>query len=29
MLSNYCNNIANEYGIKIGNANKLVSNSGN
>ena len=29
MLSNYCNNIANEYGIKIGGVNKLVSNLGN
>ena len=28
-LSNYCSNIANEYGIKIGNANKLVPNLGN
>ena len=29
MLSNYCSNIANEYGIKIGGVNKLVSNLGN
>ena len=29
MLSNYCINIANDYGIKIGSANKLVPNSGN
>ena len=29
MLSNYCSNIANEYGIKIGSANKLVPNLGN
>ena len=28
MLSNYCSNIANEYGIKIG-VNKLVPNLGN
>ena len=26
MLSNYCRNIANDCGIKIGNVNKLVSN---
>ena len=26
MLSNYCNNIANEYAIKIGGVNKLVPN---
>ena len=29
MLSNYCSNIANEYGIKIGGVNKLVPNLGN
>ena len=29
MLSKYCFNIANEYGIKIGGANKLVPNLGN
>ena len=29
MLSKYCFNIANEYEIKIGGANKLVSNLGN
>ena len=29
MLSNDCSNIANEYGIKIGNVNKLVPNLGN
>ena len=29
MLSNYCSNIANEYGIKIGSFNKLVRNLGN
>ena len=29
MLSNYCSNIANYYGIKSGNANKLVPNLGN
>ena len=29
MLSNYCGNIANDYGIKIGNVNKLVPNLGN
>ena len=29
MLSNYCFNIANEYGIKIGGVNKLVPNLGN
>ena len=29
MLSNYCLNIANEYGIKIGGVNKLVPNLGN
>ena len=29
MLSNYCSNIANEYGIKIGGGNKLVPNVGN
>ena len=29
MLSNYCSNIANECGIKLGGANKLVSNLGN
>ena len=28
MVSNYCCNIANEYGIKISGADKLVSNSG-
>ena len=28
-LSNYCNNIANDYGIKIGNVTKLVPNLGN
>ena len=26
MLSNYCNSIANKYGIKVGGVNKLVSN---
>ena len=29
MLSNYCSNIANKYGKKIGDANKLVPNLGN
>ena len=29
MLSNYCSNFANEYGIKIGGVNKLVPNLGN
>ena len=29
MVRNYCNNIANEYGIKIGGVNKLVLNLGN
>ena len=29
MLSNYCFSIANEYGIKVGGVNKLVSNLGN
>ena len=29
MLSKYCSNIANKYGIKIGGANKLVPNLGN
>ena len=29
MLSNYCSNIANKYGIKIGGVNKLVPNLGN
>ena len=29
ILSNYCFNIANEYGIKIGGVNKLVPNLGN
>ena len=29
MLSNYCFNIANEYGIKIGGVNKLIPNLGN
>ena len=29
MLSNYCRNITNKYGIKIGNVNKLVPNLGN
>ena len=29
MLSNYCSNIANEYGIQIGSVNKLVPNLGN
>ena len=29
MLSNYCSNIANEYGIKIGGVNKLVPNLDN
>ena len=29
MLSKYCNNIANEYGIKIGDVNKLVPSLGN
>ena len=29
MLSEYCSNIANEYGIKIGGVNKLVPNLGN
>ena len=28
MLSNYCSNIENEYGIKIGGVNKLVPNLG-
>ena len=28
MLSSYCSNIANDYRIKIGNANKLVPNLG-
>ena len=28
MLSNYCNSIANKYGIKVGGVNKLVSNLG-
>ena len=28
MLSKYCNNIANKYGIKIGSVNKLVPNLG-
>ena len=28
-FSNYCNNVANEYGIKIGGVNKLVPNLGN
>ena len=29
MLSNYCRNFSNEYGIKIGRVNKFVSNLGN
>ena len=29
MLSNYCCNIANYYGIKIGGVNKLIPNLGN
>ena len=29
MLSKYCSNIANKYGIKIGGVNKLVLNLGN
>ena len=29
MLSNYCSNIGDKYGIKIGGANKLVPNLGN
>ena len=29
MLSNYCSNIANEYGIKIDGVNRLVPNLGN
>ena len=29
MLSNYCSNIVNEYGIKTGGVNKLVPNLGN
>ena len=29
MLSNYCSNIANKYGAKIGVVNKLVRNLGN
>ena len=29
MLSKYCSNIANKYGIKIAGVNKLVSNLGN
>ena len=29
MLSKYCTNIADEYGIKIGGVNKLVPNLGN
>ena len=29
MLPNYCSNFANDYGIKIGNVNKLVPNLGN
>ena len=29
MLSNYCFNIANKYGIKVGEVNKLVPNLGN
>ena len=29
MLSKYCSNIADEYGIKIGGVNKLVPNLGN
>ena len=29
MLSNYCSNIANEYGIEIGGVNKLVPNLDN
>ena len=29
MLPNYCSNITNEYGIRIGGANKLVTNLGN
>ena len=28
MLSNYCSNIANKYGIKIGGAKKLIPNLG-
>ena len=29
MFPNYCNNVANEYGIKIGGVNKLAPNLGN
>ena len=29
LLPNYCNNIANEYGIKVGGVNKLVPNLSN
>ena len=29
MLSKFCSNVANEYGIKIGGDNKLVPNLGN
>ena len=29
MLSKYCSNIENEYGIKIGGVNKLIPNLGN
>ena len=29
MFSNYCSNIANDYGIKIGNVSKLIQNLGN
>ena len=29
MLSNYCSNIANEFSIKVGGVNKLISNLGN
>ena len=29
MLSNYCSNIANKYGIKVGGGNKLIPNLGN
>ena len=29
MLSNYCNNFTNFYGIKIGNVDKLVPDLGN
>ena len=28
-MSNYCSNIANKYGIKVGGGNKLIPNLGN